>query len=177
MYVSTINCLSLLFAGLVIAGCGAEQTPGAGTAAVVVVSAPVVVEADETQAPSADATPTADTRVLPDDAPDGDVAPAGTELIALSIAVSIRARHNEDLPTAEELAAMPDAAASLLWLERNATHMFERTRALTLMRHTPTDAVFARLDAVASSEDEAEVARRAARASLAALGREPTVSP
>jgi hypothetical protein len=48
--------------------------------------------------------------------------------------------------------------------------MFERTRKLTLIRHTPTDAVRARLTEVAGNEDEAEVARRAAQESLGLLG-------
>ena len=47
--------------------------------------------------------------------------------------------------------------------------MFERTRTLTLMRHTPTDAVRARLTEVAGNDAEAEVARHAVQESLGAI--------
>jgi hypothetical protein len=47
--------------------------------------------------------------------------------------------------------------------------MFEHTRAITLMRHAPTDAVRTRLTQVADNEAEADVARRAAQESLGAM--------
>lgn len=159
--------VTLASSTLLLSACGAEQTPD--TDAPATVAQPSAVNPD----PAAEqgggnpelGTPVSSPEGTPDPTVVDDPAPEGTD----TIAALIRARHTEDLPTPEQLAALPDAAGTLLWLERNATHMFERTRTLTLMRHTPTDAVRARLTEVAGNEDEADVARRAAQESLGAI--------
>lgn len=109
------------------------------------------------------------------DLPEGEVEPPTTDEFAGlpdgtdTLAALLRARHTEDLPSADDLRSYPDAATSLLWVEANATHMFERTRALSLMRHVPTDEVLARLSEVATDESEHQLARTAAQESLDAV--------
>jgi hypothetical protein len=62
--------------------------------------------------------------------PPGDVA---------TIASLLRARHVEDLPSAEDLAKYPTAEASLRHLAVAGDTMVIRTRALTLLRHFGSD--------------------------------------
>ncbi len=52
-----------------------------------------------------------------------------------TLAALLRARHVEDLPSAEQLARTPNAEASLRWLAIEADTMLVRTRALALLRH------------------------------------------
>lgn len=47
----------------------------------------------------------------------------------------LRARHTEDLPSAEQLASYPSAEASLQQLAQHGETMLIRTRALLLLRH------------------------------------------
>lgn len=49
------------------------------------------------------------------------------------------ARHTEDLPTAETLAAHENAGAALRYLADNGETMGLRARALATMRHVPSD--------------------------------------
>jgi hypothetical protein len=151
-----------------VVACGAEQTPDTGQSS-------ERRSAESVAGSTAEPTIEQDDEVLTvDEPPDEsqnsnfDDAPEGTQ----TLATLLRARHVEDLPTPEDLQTYPDAGASLLWIEANATHMFERTRSLSLMRHTPSEAVLERLTLVAGSEEEHSVARAAATESLAFIAAE-----
>lgn len=54
----------------------------------------------------------------------------------------LKARHVEDLPTAQELKKHRDAQAALIWIAGNDDAMVVRVRALSLLRHFPTDEAF-----------------------------------
>lgn len=56
-----------------------------------------------------------------------------------TIASLLRARHAEDLPSAEDLKKYPSAEASLQQLARAGETMVVRTRALRLLEHYPSD--------------------------------------
>ncbi|MFV8752790.1 hypothetical protein ACNOYE_19775 [Nannocystaceae bacterium ST9] len=65
-----------------------------------------------------------------------------------TIAALLRARHADDLPSAEQLANYPSAEASLRELGLHGETMLVRTRALALLRHfdsPPTGALLAEL--------------------------------
>lgn len=62
-----------------------------------------------------------------------DAAPSSAEVAAMT--ARLKARHVADLPTAEQLAAIPRAEASLREIARTGETMVVRTRALTLLRH------------------------------------------
>jgi len=66
----------------------------------------------------------------------GAEVPTGTD----AILSRLRARHVEDLPTPEDLAAYPDAPASLRHIATTERHMVTRARALALLRIDASDA-------------------------------------
>ena len=64
-----------------------------------------------------------------------EVEPGETPADAATIASLLRARHTEDLPSAEDLAKYPTAEASLRHLAMAGDSMVVRTRAMMLLRH------------------------------------------
>lgn len=85
----------------------------------------------------------------PLDAPTGDaegeserasVEPGTVPADLDTITSLLKARHTEDLPSAEQLARYPSAEASLQQLAQHGDTMLIRTRALLLLRHFHSDA-------------------------------------
>lgn len=93
-------------------------------------------------------------------------APEGTD----ALAQRLRARHLAELPTAEEIGAIEQAAEMLLFIEANAGLMVERQRSLALMRHVYTPEVRARLLELAGDTNALAPVRTAALRSLVAAG-------
>lgn len=78
----------------------------------------------------------------PLDAPNADAEPEQASVEPGSVTADLdaitallRARHSEDLPSAEQLASYPTAEASLQQLAQHGETMLIRTRALLLLRH------------------------------------------
>lgn len=99
------------------------------------------------------------------EAPGDDAAPSPAEVAAL--ATRLKARHAEDLPTAEQLAATPNAEASLRELARAGETMLVRTRALTLLRHFHAPATGELLAAIVADAAAPKALRAAAVTGLA----------
>lgn len=91
-------------------------------------------------------------------------APEGTD----ALAQRLRARHLAELPSAEDVAAIDQAAEKLLFIEANAGLMVERQRAISLMRHVYTPEVRARLLELAGDTQATAPVRTAALRSLVA---------
>lgn len=86
---------------------------------------------------------------------EADGAPEGTD----AFAARLRSHHAEDVPTGADVAALADAAGTLLAIEANAQTLGERSRALRMMRYVNDERVTSRLLALLA-DDSAHVAVR-----------------
>jgi len=84
-----------------------------------------------------------------------------------TIAGLLRARHIDDLPSAEQLARYPSAEASLVELARKGETMLVRTRALTLLRHFHSESTGALLIEIVSDAQAHPALRAGAVTGLA----------
>jgi HEAT repeat protein len=95
------------------------------------------------------------------------VEPSEPPADAAAIAGLLRARHVEDLPSAEDLAKYPTAEASLRHLALAGSSMVVRTRALMLLQHFGSEETGALLEGIVRDPDSHPALRAAAVNGLA----------